>query len=216
MTDDSRAMAIEGVRFFGEISASISHEIKNVLAIINENAGLLQDMVMMIEKGMPLSPERLSGLAQSIIRQVNRGDRIVKGMNRFAHSADHPTEIVDIGEVIHFISMLAARLIAMKGETPQIEVPATPVTAVTNRFFLEDLVWACLCRAMDARAQDQTVCIVAEKVENAARICFRGLSGDFLAKEAGLQSPRETMVAGLLGIQLTADREKGEISLILP
>lgn len=216
MTDDSRALAIEGVRFFGEMSASISHEIKNVLAIINENAGLLQDMVMMIEKGMPLSPERLSGLAQSIIRQVNRGDRIVKGMNRFAHSADHPTETVDLGEVIQFISMLAARLIAMKGEAPQIDVPATPVTAVINRFFLEDLVWTCLCRAMDARAPDQTVGIVAEKIENTARIRFCGLKGDFLTREPGLPSPRETMVAGLLGIQLTADREKGEICLILP
>ena len=216
MTDDSRALAIEGVRFFGEMSASISHEIKNVLAIINENAGLLQDMVMMIEKGMPLSPERLSGLAQSIIRQVNRGDRIVKGMNRFAHSADRPKETVDLGEVIQFISMLAARLIAMKGEAPRIDVPATPVTAVINRFFLEDLVWTCLCRAMDARAPDQTVGIVAEKIENTARIRFCGLKGDFLTREPGLPSPRETMVAGLLGIQLTADREKGEICLILP
>ena len=97
MRDYSQAMAIEGVRFFGEMSASISHEIKNVLAIVNENAGLLQDMVMMIEKGMPLSPERLSGLARSIVRQVKRGDRIVKDMNRFAHSADHPAETVDIG-----------------------------------------------------------------------------------------------------------------------
>lgn len=216
MKDDSQALAAEGVRFFGEMSASISHEIKNVLAIINENAGLLQDMVMMIEKGMPLSPERLSQLSQSIVRQVSRGDRIVKGMNRFAHSADHLRETVDIGEAIEFITMLAARLIAMKGDDPQIEVPATPITAVTNRFFLEDLVWSCLCRAMDACAQGQRVCIVAEKIENAARIRFCGLAGDALDSGAGLPSPRETMVAGLLGGQLTADREKGEISLILP
>ncbi len=213
MKDDSQAVAAEGVRFFGEISASISHEIKNVLAIINENAGLLQDMVMMIEKGMPLSPERLSGLARSIVRQVKRGDRIVKDMNRFAHSADHPSETVDIGEVIHFICVLAARLIAMKGEPPTVEMPATPITAVTNRFFLEDLVWASLCRAMDARAPNQMICIVAEKAGNAPRIRFCGLAEDFLASEAGLPSPRETMVAGLLGVQLKADREKGEICL---
>ncbi|WP_372680104.1 sensor histidine kinase [Desulfosarcina sp.] len=216
MKDDSRAMAIEGARFFGEISASISHEIKNVLAIINENAGLLQDMVMMIEKGMPLSPERLSVLARSLTRQVNRGDRIVKDMNRFAHSADHSSESVDIGEVIQFICLLAARLIAMKGEPPRIEVPATPITADTNRFFLEDLVWTCLCRAMDARAPDQNICIVAEKAGNAPQIRFCGLAEDFLAREAGLPSPRETMVAGLLGVDLKTDSDKGEIVLIFP
>jgi C4-dicarboxylate-specific signal transduction histidine kinase len=216
MRDDSRALAVEGVRFFGEISASISHEIKNVLAIINENAGLLEDMLMMNAKGMPLSPERLSKLAQSITRQVNRGDRIVQGMNRFAHSADHPDEAVDVGDVVAFITNLSTRIIAMKGETPQIEVPATPVTALTNRFFLENLVWACLCRAMDACAPGQRVCIVTEKIENSARIRFGGLAGDALTGGAGLPSPQETMVAALLGVQLTIDGEKGEIGLTLP
>jgi C4-dicarboxylate-specific signal transduction histidine kinase len=215
MRDDFHAMAIEGARFFGEISASISHEIKNVLAIINENAGLLQDMVMMIEKGMPLSPERLSGLAQSIVRQVNRGDRIVRDMNRFAHSADHPIETVDIGEVVHFVSIVAARLIAMKGDPPEIDVPAAPMTIVSNRFFLEDLVWTCLCRAMDARAPDRPVSIVAEKTGNTPRIRFCGLAEDFLAGGKGFPSPRETMVAGLLGVHVKADKEKGEIVLIL-
>jgi hypothetical protein len=141
MTDDSHALAIEGIRFFGEISASISHEIKNVLAIINENAGLLQDMIMMSEKGLPLNPERLSKLAHSISGQVARGDRIVKGMNQFAHSADVSTETVDVGAVVHFVSDLAARLIAMKGAAPQIDAPLASVTTTTNRFFLENLVW---------------------------------------------------------------------------
>lgn len=216
MTDESQALAIEGVRFFGEMSASISHEIKNVLAIINESAGLLQDMVLLSEKGRPLSQERLSTLAQSMARQVARGDRIVKGMNRFAHSADHPTESVDIGEVIHFISRMAERLIAIKGEAPQFDVPATPVTIVTNRFFLENLVWACLCRAMDAHAPDQTVSIIAEKIDNVTQIRFCGLAGGALAGGAGFPSPREAMVARFLGAQLTIDGEEGEIVLSLP
>jgi nitrogen-specific signal transduction histidine kinase len=217
MTDDSHAMAIEGMpASSARCPHPISHEIKNVLAIINENAGLLQDMVMMIEKGLPLSPERLSKLAQSILRQVNRGDRIVKGMNQFAHSADHPTETVDIGEVIQLVTTLAARLIAMKGDAPQLHVPTSPITAVTNRFFLEDLVWSSLCRAMDACEDDQTVCIVAERLEDTTRIRYCGLAGDALSTELGLPSPRESMVAGLLGVQLTADSQKGEIGIILP
>ena len=34
-----------GLFFFGKMSASISHELKNVLAIINENAGLAEDLM---------------------------------------------------------------------------------------------------------------------------------------------------------------------------
>jgi C4-dicarboxylate-specific signal transduction histidine kinase len=216
MTDDSHALAIEGVRFFGEVSASISHEIKNVLAIINENAGLLHDMILMSEKGMPLSPERLLKLSRSIAGQVARGDRIVKGMNQFAHSADVSTETVDVYAVILFLSDLNARLIAMKGKAPHIGMPATPVIAVTNRFFLENLVWACLCRAMDAGSADQTVSVKIEKIEDAARIRFCGLSGDVFARGTNFPSPRETAVARILGAQLTTDGEKREIRLILP
>ena len=35
-----------GLRFFGKINSSISHEMRNVLAIINENAGLMKDLMM--------------------------------------------------------------------------------------------------------------------------------------------------------------------------
>ena len=216
MTDDSPILAIEGVRFFGEMSASISHEFKNVLAIINENAGLLEDLLLMSRKGMPIAPERLSTLAQSLVRQVERGDHIVKSMNRFAHSADHPVETVDVGELLHFICNLAARRIAMKGEAPHIEAPETPVTTATNRFFLENLVWSCLCRVLDARAKDEPLILVVEKRADTARIRFRGLADTAFSESGKFPSPAETAVTRLLGAQLSADRKAGEIRLILP
>jgi hypothetical protein len=44
------------------MTASISHEIKNVMAIINESAGLLEDYSLMAEKGMPIDPDNASRL----------------------------------------------------------------------------------------------------------------------------------------------------------
>ena len=217
MTDDSQAMAIEGVRFFGEMSASISHEIKNVLAIINENAGLLQDMVMMIEKGSPLSPERL---VETVPIHCPPGE--TGRSDRQGHEPLCPQRRSPHGDRGHwrgdsFYLRAGGAADRHQGRTHRrSRCPPTPVTVVTNRFFLEDLVWTCLCRAMDARAPDQTVGIVAEKTDNAPRIRFCGLSGSFLASEAGLPSPRETMVAGLLGVQMRADKDKGEIRPYFP
>jgi hypothetical protein len=57
-----------GVQFFGIISASISHDIKNVLAVLNENAGLIEDLVLMAEKGASFNQERVKSLAGSIKR----------------------------------------------------------------------------------------------------------------------------------------------------
>ncbi len=87
----------QGIEFFGRMTASISHEIKNTLAIVNENAGLLGDLALLMDKGRPLSPERLTTLAGNIRRQVQRADDIIRRLNRFAHSAHEPAASVDLG-----------------------------------------------------------------------------------------------------------------------
>jgi len=215
MTDESRPLAIEGVRFFGEMSASVSHEIKNVLAIINENAGLLKDMVAMSARGMPLSPERLEGLSQSIVRQVARGDRIVKTMNRFAHSADHPMETVDVYELIEFVADLANRLIAMKGKPPRIEAPEAAVTASTNRFYLENLIWACLRRATEACSPGGEISIDAQKSDACVRIRFRGLATEIFSGGEDFPSMREKMVCQLVNARMAAEEKGAETILVL-
>ena len=84
-----------GLQFFGQISASISHELKNVLGIINENAGLLEDLTFMADRGVPLDPVRLKAMAESVKKQVGRANAIIGNMNRFAHSADRSYCTVD-------------------------------------------------------------------------------------------------------------------------
>ena len=50
-----------------------------------------------MEKGRPLSPERLVSLAGNIRRQVQRADDIIRRLNRFAHSAHEPAASTDLG-----------------------------------------------------------------------------------------------------------------------
>jgi signal transduction histidine kinase len=107
--------AREGFQFFGTMSASISHEIKNALAIINENAGLLEDYALLAEKGRPIDPERLKVLAGQVMKQIKRADNLVKRMNRFAHSADEPLKNIDLGETLELITAIAQRVASMRG-----------------------------------------------------------------------------------------------------
>lgn len=59
MATGSNEAELSGIQFFGKMSASISHEIKNVLAVINENAGLLEDICFMADRGKPIDTPRL-------------------------------------------------------------------------------------------------------------------------------------------------------------
>ena len=138
-----------GLQFFGKISASISHEIKNALAVINENAGLLDDLTLMAEKGMPMDPARLKRLAETVIKQIRRADGIVKNMNKFAHSVDEPIKAVNVVEVLEVMRELSARMAAMRNVTVDLRHSGAPVLIRTRPFFLENVIWLCLDLAMD-------------------------------------------------------------------
>lgn len=102
------------VDVFSRVTASISHEIKNVLAIINENAGLLDDLTMICppEQGVPA--ERIKNITETIARQVKRANVIMKNMNRLAHLGDTPRRREPLGEVLLLVAALADRQAAMK------------------------------------------------------------------------------------------------------
>ncbi|SLM31229.1 hypothetical protein MTBBW1_290010 [Desulfamplus magnetovallimortis] len=98
-------------KFFGKITASVSHEMQNVLAIIKESAGLMEDLLMMAERqGGDITPERLFSCLATIKKQVTRGTEITSSLNSFAHTADHETETTDIIEITTRLLILTDRL----------------------------------------------------------------------------------------------------------
>ena len=105
------------MQFFGQMSASATHEIKNTLAIINESAGLLEDLTMMAERKPPLSLTRVNDISQRVKKQVERTDLVVRKLNRFSHSVDREIQIIDLEETTCFVLNLASRLIEMQETT---------------------------------------------------------------------------------------------------
>jgi C4-dicarboxylate-specific signal transduction histidine kinase len=144
MTAQWETIAQEGFHFFGKMSASISHEIKNALAIINEKAGLLEDFTVLAGQGRPLDPERVKSLAGEIMKQIQRADGLVKRMNRFAHSTDDPLKMINLGETLELITSIAGRLASMREAQVELILPDHPVMVVTNPFLFENLIWSCL------------------------------------------------------------------------
>ena len=103
-------IAETGLQFFGRISASISHDLKNVLAIINENAGLLEDLTLMADRGQPIDPTRLKIMAATVQKQIGRADHILNNMKRFAHSFDQTVVEVDLNQTMELFMALTERL----------------------------------------------------------------------------------------------------------
>lgn len=74
--------------FFGQVCASCTHEMQNVLAIIRESSGLLEDLFAFAgPKDWP-HLEKFNRSLQGIQNQVSRGVELMKRLNRFAHAPD--------------------------------------------------------------------------------------------------------------------------------
>jgi hypothetical protein len=96
--EDERPTAREGVLYFGRVAAGLSHELSNVLNIINELAGLQRDIAAAaVEGGGDARFARFADLAQRIKTQVSRGEAINRGLHRFAHSVDNADTSFDLG-----------------------------------------------------------------------------------------------------------------------
>ena len=127
--------------FFGTITASLSHELNNAMAIINEHNGLLDDMLLGFRQGVPLDDKKLTRISQKITAQVDRGREIIRRLNKFAHSTDSPVTEIEVSELLQAIINLAQRLAGLKGLVIEFKTNAEPLNLSTNPFFLQQAVF---------------------------------------------------------------------------
>lgn len=197
---------------FARIGASISHEIKNTLSIINENAGLLEDLAAMAGDDGVVSGERIKGATSSITRQVERSNGIMKSLNRFAHSGDVPIAWVNLKEVLDLVIDLSSRQAAMK----QVGVTHTCPPAVecrTKPMAFEALLYELFCRVYNSAEEEAELLI--EGGEQASSIVVEIRPSDRHASWS-LPAPDARLLPLITHLGGTFHHEQKVFSLTLP
>jgi C4-dicarboxylate-specific signal transduction histidine kinase len=119
------------------MTAGATHEFLNVLAIISEASGLLQD-ILSLNRGEPSSwDEKAKASLARIRRQIDRGTDLSECLNKFAHSLDESGVRVDMNDTLDRVAVLmrhAARLEKVVLQTQRGE--PSPVI-VTNPLHLQ-------------------------------------------------------------------------------
>ncbi len=200
------------LQFFGKMTASVSHEIKNVMAIINESAGLLEDYTLMAEKGMPIDPERLKVLSNRVSAQIQRADGIVRNLNSLAHSVDEFNRSIGLTETLGLAVGLGGRLADMRGVKLQFQPPSAVGSVTTSPFHLLNLIWRVLDFAMDASGAEKMITFTYDTDENSVNIRFSGLASPPDNPETVFPAAEEAALLQMLGATVERDT-KGEICI---
>ncbi len=132
------------ITFFGKITAGATHEMKNVLAIINESSGLIEDLMAMAPEASPYH-ERYQKALTTIKAQVKRGVELTTRLNHFAHSPDSTIKQIDLNEITEQIIELSQRFARLKNvvlKTSPPTPPEQPFHLVTNPVQLQMALFA--------------------------------------------------------------------------
>ncbi len=130
-------MKANELAFFGKIAAGVTHELKNVLAIINESNGLMGDFLSIVKDSPFPYREKFQRSIGKIDEQIRRGVEITTRFNRFAHSMDHPVATIDLNLILAQTVALAERFARLRNIELRANLSEQPVMLSGNPFRIQ-------------------------------------------------------------------------------
>ncbi|MEW6671644.1 MAG: hypothetical protein AB1427_08065 [Thermodesulfobacteriota bacterium] len=207
------------IAFFGRITAGVTHELKNVLAIINESSGLMQDL-MALAKETPAYHDRFQKALTSIRGQVQRGQNLIARLNQFAHTPDISVRAVDLLEAAGHLVALSQRFATLKNVSLKVVPPPPaeqPIQATLNLVQFQMALFAAIECWLSLAAPGNELTISLARKEHACEVslaCEKSFpAGDLAAAE---KWPLLQGIAASLGGAAEIDARKPGILMILP
>jgi signal transduction histidine kinase len=133
-----------GLVFFGRIMANVSHEFNNVITVIGELAGLLQDLSNLAGDEHPVPLEKLKSVSVKISKYVLRGKELISHMNKFSHSVDEPCKEFELRELIENMQALTQRIVERRQMSLSLDLPEDSISITGDPFEMRRVFWACL------------------------------------------------------------------------
>ena len=203
----------EDLTFFGKVSASISHELKNVLAIISETAGLLGDLTQKATRDGKIDLELINTCSNDIVEEIQRGFATIKHMNRFAHSVDTAVASVDLIEILNLMINLAGFL-SFAGKVRFDPVEQTDRMLRTCPFRLQNLLYQTLVFAFESAGPDGEIQVSLQRETNGvARFTFSGLGSKRIRP---FPADQTKTIAESIGADIHAGDDPASIHIRVP
>ncbi len=148
----------------GRMSTGIAHEINNPMAIINEKAGLMKDMID-LNPDFP-DRERFNSLLSSIAQSVKRCSGITHRFLGFSRRMEMKIEELDINEVLREVLGFLEKEALNRNIRTQLKMIADLRRIASDRGKLQQVFLNIINNAFDAVEKDGTVTITSWQADN--------------------------------------------------
>lgn len=158
LTGEQEKMLRENsLAFFGAITASVTHEMNNCIAIIDQASGLLSDLLSFSEGDITLKKERLQSIVDRIDRNTERSVKLLKRLNTFAHYVDYPESEFEMNDMVDNFVQLSQRFAKMKKLELVFEKSHEQIKLVSNPFIIQEILIYYLRIFLNSPAEDSLI-----------------------------------------------------------
>jgi len=171
-----------GLAFFGAVTASSTHELNNVIGIVDQTAGLLQDLLIGAKDGRSVPDEKLKTIADRIEVQTKRGVMIIKRLNSFAHTTDRAETEFELNDLVDNLVAIMQRIAGLKSVRLELSTCTKPIQLCGNPFEIEQALFVIFQYVFNFMSNDKKVSVVLSESDTEACIVV----------DCSLQEPEES------------------------
>jgi C4-dicarboxylate-specific signal transduction histidine kinase len=173
--------------FVAQVTAGTTHEIRNILAIVKESAGLIEDLMFAFKRRGSLDQEKLMRSLGRIDASVARGTDLLSNLNRFVHSLDHDQDAIDVTREIQQVASLCEFRARGRRHLLQVQPGGQNLTVVVDPFRFQMSLFAAVGCCLEQLPDGGTVSISTGQKDGRPIVEFTGQGGG----EATLPAPTE-------------------------
>jgi len=211
--ESERLLTDNSLAFFGAITASISHELNNVISIVDQNAGLLEDLLCGFRNGRTIPDEKLARIAETVQRQTQRGLALVRRLNKFAHTVDVPETEFDLNETIVNLGNICTRFAELRKVRLVLPTENARLPITGSPFLLQQYLFRVLTRMLKVSSINDIIKLSLSDDDNMIMVSVEGPLEDYEAE------PHERFIDDFLLQRLRAttryEQQAGGVTMIL-
>jgi len=184
-----RASRYPEAAFLAAMTASATHEVRNVLAIIKESAGLIEDLVLVFQKRGTIDQEKVNRAVARIETQVKRGADLLTNLNRLSHTLDEDEAGVELNQELEQVVFLSQRFARKRGHEVVAESRNGDCLLVVNPLRLHMALFAGMECCLEELPEGSTITVGAHRGKDGPVVEYRGtIQG---GEASGIEAPSE-------------------------